>query len=120
MKLYELTVIINSSLEESVIQADIEKIEKHITSGGGKIHKIERWGVKRMTYLIKGFHQGFYVHYLFEAAGTLISEIEKSMRINENILRYLTVLATPAPVKEKKTEEEGTESADKPAPVEEE
>ena len=119
MKLYELTVIINSSLEESVIQADIEKIESQITSGGGKIHKIERWGVKRLTYLIKGFHQGFYVHFLFEAVGALVGELEKNMRINENILRYLTVQAMTAPRKEKKPEEEGAEPSDKPAPVEE-
>ena len=120
MKLYELTVIINSSLEESAIQADIENIEKQIASGGGKLHKIEKWGVKRLTYLIKGFHQGFYVHFLFEAPANLTKEMEKGMRINENILRYLTVLATtPPPPPEKKPEEEGTESSDQPAPVEE-
>lgn len=119
MKLYEFTVIINSSLEESAIQTEIEAIEKQITSGGGKIHKLERWGAKRMTYLIKGFHQGFYVHFLFEASPNVISGLEKSMRINENILRYLTVLAMTPPPKEEKPEVEKTEASDETSKVEE-
>jgi len=102
MKLYELTVIINSSLEESAIQAEIEKIENQITSAEGKIQKLERWGVRRFTYHIKGFSHGFYAHFLYEGRAGLVSEIEKTMRINENILRYLTVLAPAHPPKEKK------------------
>ena len=116
MKLYELTVILNSSLEESVIQAEIEKIEKQITSAKGKIYKLERWGVRRLTYLIRGFHQGFYVHFLFEAPTALISEMERIMRINENILRYLTVLAPGLPPQEKKKDEAPSEE---PSSVEE-
>ena len=116
MKLYELTVIINSSLEESAIQAEIEKIEKQITSADGKIHKLERWGIRRLTYLIKGFNQGFYVHFLYEGPIGLVSEIEKAMRINENILRYLTVQAIAAPPKEK---EEPEVPSEEPSPVEE-
>ena len=101
MKFYELTVIINSSLEESAIQAEIDKIESQIKSAEGKIHKLERWGVRRLTYLIKGFHQGYYVHFLYEGPSGLVSEIERAMKINENILRYLTVQSTPPPPKEK-------------------
>ncbi len=109
MKLYELTVIINSSLEESAVQAEIEKIENQITSAEGKIHKLERWGIRRLTYLIQGFNQGYYVHFLYEGPPRLVSEIERTMRINENILRYLTVQAVSAPPKEKKEPEEVSE-----------
>ena len=116
MKLYELTVIINSSLEDSAIQAEIEKIENQITSTGGKIHKLERWGVRRLTYNIKGFNQGYYVHFLFEGRGGLASEIERAMRINENILRYLTVLAPSIPPREKK---EARVISEEPSPIEE-
>jgi small subunit ribosomal protein S6 len=118
MKLYELTVIINSTLEDSVVQAEIETIEKQIESSGGKIHKLERWGVKRLTYSIKGFHQGFYVHFLFEASGPLISDLEKNMRINENVLRFLTVSAPVIPPREKKPGKEELEPSDEPSPVE--
>ncbi|UCE65626.1 MAG: 30S ribosomal protein S6 [Candidatus Zixiibacteriota bacterium] len=116
MKLYELTIIINSSLEESAVQAEIEKIENQITSAEGKIHKLERWGVRRLTYLIKGFNQGFYAHFLYEGPAKLVSEIERALRINENILRYLTVQAVISPPKEKKKTEIPSEE---PTPVEE-
>lgn len=116
MKLYELTIIINSSLEESAVQAEIEKIENQITSAEGKIHKLERWGVRRLTYLIQGFNQGYYVHFLYEGPSRLVSEIEKGMRINENILRYLTVQAVSAPPEEKKAPETVSEE---PSSVEE-
>lgn len=116
MKLYELTVIINSSLEESAIQAEIGKIENQITSAEGKIRKLERWGVRRLTYLIQGFNQGFYVHFLYEGSSGLVSEIQRSLRINENILRYLTVQAVVVPPKEKKEPEIPSEE---PSPIEE-
>ena len=112
MKFYELTVIFVTSLEESAIQAEIDKIEKQITSAGGKIHKLERWGVRRLTYLIKGFNQGVYVHYLYQGPAKLISDIEKTLRINENALRYLTVQTKPpAPKEKEKFESPEEESA---------
>ncbi len=101
MRFYELTVIFNSSLEDSSIQAEIDKIEKQISGSGGKIQKIDRWGLRRLAYLIQGFHQGYYAHFVFEAKPGLTSEIEKTMRINENILRFLTVIAVAVPVEEK-------------------
>jgi small subunit ribosomal protein S6 len=105
MKFYELTVIINSSLEESAVQAEIDKIEQQITSAEGKIHKLERWGVRRLAYIIQGFNQGYYTHFLYEGPAALISRIERELRINENILRYLTVQAVSAPPVEKKEPE---------------
>ncbi len=121
MKLYELTIILNSTLEESAMLAEIDKIEKKITSSGGKIHKLDRWGTRRLAYLINGSHQGHYVHFLFEAPSTLLAEMEKLMRINENILRNLVVLAQgPPPEKKKEAESEAEQTpVDKPRPIEE-
>lgn len=121
MKFYELTVILNSTLEESVILAEIDKIEKKITSSGGKIHKLDRWGTRRLAYLINGLRQGHYVHFLFEAPSTLLAEMEKIMRINENILRNLAILVQ-APPPEPKKEAEGIDekaSTDEPSPIKE-
>lgn len=107
MKLYELTVIINPTLDDTAIQTEIDRIEKQITGSSGTIEKIERWGIKRFTYRIAGHHQGLYVFFLFRANPGLTSDIERSLRINENILRYLTILSpgAPAPVKAVKAPE---------------
>jgi small subunit ribosomal protein S6 len=93
MRLYELTIIINPTLDDSSIQSEIEKIEKQITGAGGQIEKIERWGIRRLTYRIATQHQGYYVFFLFNAQPGLSMEIERALRLNENILRLLTILS---------------------------
>jgi small subunit ribosomal protein S6 len=93
MKLYELTVIINPTLDDATVQAEIDRIEKQISGGDGQIEKIDRWGMRRFTYRIAGHHQGQYILFLFRARPGLAAEIERSLRLNENILRFLTVLS---------------------------
>ncbi len=120
MRLYELTLIIDSSLDESTIQTEIEKIENRITDSGGKIHRLDRWGMKRLAYEIKKRTQGYYVFFLFEADPGLTSEIEKNLRLSENVLRYLTILSpAEVPVAEKSEESGETGQTDEAAPVQE-
>jgi small subunit ribosomal protein S6 len=114
MKLYELTVIIDSSSDESSLQSEIEKIENRITGSGGKIHKLDRWGVKRLAYEIDKHNQGYYVFFLFECDPGLTSELERNMKINDNILRFLTVSSQgPVPEKESGKPEEKEAESDK-------
>ena len=120
MRLYELTVILSSSLDESSLTAEIEKIENRIKTSGGKIHKSDRWGTKRLAYEINKQYQGYYVFFLFDANPGLTMEIERNMRINENIIRFLTVLSPgEAPVITKKKPAENTAEVDEAEPVEE-
>lgn len=118
MKLYELTLIINPTLDDATVQAEVDKVERQITGSGGKVEKIDRWGIRRFTYRIGGHHQGLYVHFLYQSKPGLSSEIERNLRLNENILRYLTV-ASPGilPPKPVKTFEEETPRFDEEPPA---
>lgn len=109
MRLYELTVIFDSALDESTIQGETDKIESRIVESGGKIHRLDRWGVKRLAYLIKNRNQGYYVFFLFEADPGATAQIEKNLRLSEHVIRYLTVLSPGEIPQEKKSEEEGEE-----------
>jgi len=116
MKLYELTVIFDSSLDDSSIQTEIDKIQKIITDDKGKIVKVDRWGVRRLAYLINDHHQGNYVFFLFESNPGLSTQIERGLKINDNVLRYLTVVSEfglpeekTEPVAEKAVEEDKPE-----------
>ena len=120
MRLYELTLIIDSSLDESTIQTEIEKIETRITESGGKIHQLKHWGLKRLAYAIKKHTQGYYVFFLFEANPGLTGEIEKNLKLSENVLRYLSILSPSGIPAAEKSEEAGeTDQSDKTEPVRE-
>ncbi len=120
MRLYELTLIIDSSLDESTIQTEIEKVETRINDSGGKIHRLDRWGLKRLAYEIKKHTQGYYVFFLFEADPGLTTEIEKNLKLTESVLRYLTILSpAEVPKAEKSGEAEDTGQLDETAPVRE-
>jgi small subunit ribosomal protein S6 len=113
MKLYELTVIFDSSLDDSSIQTEIDKIQKIIADDKGKVVKVDRWGVRRLAYLIDNHHQGNYVFFLYESNPGLSSQIERGLKINDNVLRYLTVVSEagipeekPEPVVEKAVEDD--------------
>jgi len=93
VKLYETGIIINPQLEESQFQSEIDSVQNLISESGGEIKKIDRWGMRRMAYEIKKNHQGFYVFFIYKGVGTIPQKLEKNFLLNENIMRFMTVLA---------------------------
>lgn len=90
-KIYESIIIINATLEDAQIEAEIEKIKDFITKNTGEIRALEKWGRRRLAYAIKKKNNGFYVLYEFKAQGDLIAKLERQYLLNENIIRFLTV-----------------------------
>ena len=91
MVLYETTIIIDSMLKPEDIQNLRERILSFIANNGGEIVKVEEWGKRRLAYEIKKKQYGFYLHVRFKSPPALIALLEKEYRLNESILRYLTV-----------------------------
>lgn len=91
MRTYQSVVIIDSLLKSEEIDAIIEKIVRNINNNGGKITSIDRWEKKRLMYEIKKRQYGYYVEIVFEAPSNLIKILERDYRLDENILRYLTI-----------------------------
>jgi small subunit ribosomal protein S6 len=88
---YETTCIINSSLEDSQIEAAISHVAEVIERNGGAITATNRWGRKRMAYPIEKKNNGYYVNMEFTGPGQLIAQLERSYILDENILRFLTI-----------------------------
>ncbi|MEN8192240.1 MAG: 30S ribosomal protein S6 [Bacteroidota bacterium] len=88
---YESVVILNASLEDDQIDSTLNRIEDQITQSGGKISDTEKWGRKRLAYPIQKSKSGYYIVYRFEAPRDLISKLERNYRLDENIIRYLTI-----------------------------
>jgi len=93
-KMYESAVLINTALEEDQIQSIISRIKELISSNDGEITDIEDWGRKRLAYMIRKSKIGYYIIFQFNAYPQIISTLEKFYKLDENILRYLTIKLT--------------------------
>ena len=91
MNKYELTVVLNVKLEDEQRAAAIEKVKGYITRFGGTVTNVDEWGKKRLAYEIQKMREGFYYFIQFDAPATCPAEIEKRVRILDNVIRYLCV-----------------------------
>ena len=90
-KIYESAVLINAALEDEQIQSLIERIKEILNSNECEIIEIEDWGRKRLAYTIKKSKIGYYIIFRFFAYPEIISTLERFYKLDENILRYLTI-----------------------------
>ncbi len=91
MNLYEHTIIARQDTSPSEIKQLTEKYSKIVEKNEGEIVKTENWGLLNLSYLIKKNKKGNYLHFKIEGNGKTIKELEKTEKIDKNLLRYLTV-----------------------------
>lgn len=113
MNKYELGVIVRADLEEEAFRAEMERIKGFIDRFGGTIEKIDEWGRRKLAYPIAKLTEGMYTYITYSAEGNTPKEVESRLRLQENIMRFLTIrkdetepLAKPQtaePVKEEAT-----------------
>ena len=88
---YEFTVISRADLPEAETLKALSKYEALMTKDGGEIVKKDVWGSKRLAFPIRKHFKGVYTYYDFFGIPDHVHEIERLMRIDENVLRYLTI-----------------------------
>ena len=91
MSKYEVMYIINANVEEEKRSALIEQLSGIITSEGGKVLKTTEWGMRDFAYEIDHMTKGYYVVVTFEADNDTVSEYDRLMRINPNVVRYMII-----------------------------
>ena len=91
MAFYENTIVAKQDLAEKDLKTIKEKYNEIINNSSGKVIKIEEWGLLNLATKIKNYKKGFYIHYTFEGSNKTLSEIEKKVKIDETIIRHLTV-----------------------------
>ncbi|HNY30418.1 MAG TPA: 30S ribosomal protein S6 [Fibrobacteria bacterium] len=94
-KLYETVVLVGTNQEDAAIEATVRKYQDMIAAGG-EIVRVDRWGKRRIAYEIQGqSHADYTVFYYHATKGSLVSEVERMLRLDESILRFLTVVDNP-------------------------
>src|SRR5665213_998506 len=91
MPLYENVFIARQDISGAQVDALADTFTQLITEQGGDVKKRENWGLRNLAYRINKNRKGHYVLFNIEAPGSAIAELERTMRINEDVLRYLTI-----------------------------
>jgi small subunit ribosomal protein S6 len=91
MRHYETTYILRPNLGEEQFTEIIDRTNAIITNDGGGVICLDRWGMKRLAYEISKEVQGYYVYLNYAAPGNTVDEIERIFRIDDRVLRYLTI-----------------------------
>ncbi len=91
MRDYELMVLFVSRLDEEGLEAQIERTKGLIEGVGGAIEKVDKWGRRRFAYEINDNTEGFYVVIGFKAESGATSEVERILKITDEVIRYLLV-----------------------------
>ena len=91
MNNYEHTIITRQDTSISQIKQIKEKYSELILKNKGNIVQTQDWGLMNLSYLIKKNKKGNYLHFKIQGNGNTIKELEKTEKIDKNLLRYLTV-----------------------------
>ncbi len=116
MRRYETIFIIHPTANEDEITRVIDSTTGVIEEHGGTILNLDRWGLKKLAYLIRKQNQGYYVYCEYAGVPAAVDEIERRFRIDETVLKYLTVKTQEVYVPDPpKAEESGDEAENEEA-----
>ena len=91
MQLYESIFILRPSLTDEDTGRLIDKMKGVLERSGAQILKAEPWGKKKLAYEVKRERKGTFVYLHFKAQGPAVGELERSYRLEDSILKFLTV-----------------------------
>ena len=91
MRTYEMMFIVRPDVEEADLDKIIETFSGFVTGGGGEVKGVEKMGRRRLAYTVRKFNDGFYVLFMIAAEGSLVQELERRLRVQEQVIKFLTV-----------------------------
>jgi small subunit ribosomal protein S6 len=114
MNYYENLFILDPHLDEKAAENALERLKDLIAKQGGEILKIEKWGRKRLAYVLKKRKEGNYVLLLFKAPPLNISELERSYKLLDFLVKFLIIKLNKKQIESALTKLSGeTETEDK-------
>jgi small subunit ribosomal protein S6 len=91
MRIYENLFIVKPDATEEEIDHLIEQMSKNVTSAGGTVDKVDKWGKRRLAYRVEKCREGSYVLMQFTAEASAVREFERRMRVQDSVIKFLTV-----------------------------
>lgn len=90
-RIYENLFIVKPDATEEEVDHLVEQLSKHVTTGGGTVDKVEKWGKRRLAYRVEKHREGNYVLMQFSAEPSLVREVERRLRVQESVIKFITV-----------------------------
>lgn len=105
MESYETMYILRPDVNEELLDQNITRYQTLLQENGVETLETQHRGKRRLAYEIQRYREGIYIQMNFDGPGAVIAKMERDMRINEDVIRYLTVKqALPAPTEDEPEE----------------
>ncbi len=91
MRIYENLFIVRPDATEEEIDHLVDGLSKTVTSGGGTVDKVEKWGKRKLAYRVEKHREGSYVLMQFTAGPELVKEFERRLRVQDAVIKFLSV-----------------------------
>src|SRR5579864_4100158 len=88
MRPYEIMVILDAGLEEDAIRASVDRATNLITSRGGTVGRVDRWGKRRFAYEVRHRWEGFYVLIEASAEPAVMAELDRMLHLADEVIRH--------------------------------
>ena len=88
---YELMFIVRPDMADEDLDKLVSHLETTVTSAAGTVKAIDRMGKRRLAYTVRKFREGIYILMTIEGTGTVIHELERRLRVTEQVIKFLTV-----------------------------
>jgi len=88
---YELMFIVRPDMADEDMEKLLSTLETAVTSASGTVKSVDRMGKRRLAYMVRKFREGIYVLLTVEGSGAVIHELERRLRVTEQVIKFLTV-----------------------------
>jgi small subunit ribosomal protein S6 len=90
-RIYEVMFIVRPDVADEDLDKLVGALEQTVTNGGGTVKSTEKLGRRKLAYLVRKFSEGNYVLFTIEAGGSLVTELERRLRVSEPVIKFITV-----------------------------
>ncbi len=119
-RIYEVMFVVRPDLTEEDQEKLLSTLETQIGNAGGTIKSVDKWGKRRLAYEVRNFTDGMYFLITLEGEGALIKEVERRLRVTEQVIKFITVrvdeeqkrLAKVKAIRDKHVRGKGTRAAE--------
>ena len=101
MRRYETLMVLHPDLPEAQVRETIDRARRLIEEAGGQAHAMQEWGMRELAYPIRKLGRGYYVLAEYTATAEIVRELERTLKIADEILRFISVATVTTKPKER-------------------